>query len=175
MNSKKMIASLIVGLTTGLAIGITTMSSAMAHDNAYFDSIKTPNGGQIRMAGPYHFELVLVRDSKQAKENNIVVYVTDHADKALSTKGASATLTIIQGSTKSTVTLQAEGENRFVGKAVYSSNANLKAALDVTYTGKGTEQARFTPFAIVKKKVEKKVEKTEAAGHGHGHEHGHEH
>jgi hypothetical protein len=171
MNTKNLFASLI----TGLALSISAISPSLAHDNAYFDSIKTPNGGQIRMAGPYHFELVLVKDSKQAKENTVVVHVTDHAEKAISTKGAVASLSLIQGTTKSTITLQAEGENRFVGKAVYASNANLKAALEVTFAGKGTEQARFTPFATAKKKVEKKVEKKEEAGHQHGHEHGHQH
>ena len=64
--------------------------SAGAHTDEYFDSINAPNGGQMRMAGPYHLELV-------AKNNEILVYVMDHADNKLSVSrgsGKAAILTI---------------------------------------------------------------------------------
>ena len=41
-------------------------SSAFAHSDEYLDTQKTPNGGQQRMAGIYHFELVVAKDSKEA-------------------------------------------------------------------------------------------------------------
>jgi hypothetical protein len=148
------VAALVVGATT----------TANAHDNAYFDSIKSANGGQTRMAGVYHFELVLAKDSKEAKENSITVYVTDHANKALATAGGTASLTIVQGKNKSTVTLLPSGTNQFTGKGVYASNANFKGALTVTMAGKPAEQARFTPFAPVKAAPVKKDE-----GHEHHH------
>lgn len=146
------------------ALSIGAVTSVSAHDNAYFDSIKSANGGQTRMAGVYHFELVLVKDSKEAKENTITVYVTDHASKALPTAGGTATLTIVQGKNKSTVTLLPSGANQLTGKAVYASNANFKGALTVTMAGKPAEQARFTPFAPVKAAPVKKD-----AGHEHHH------
>lgn len=163
--ANKSVAGFFVAL---LGLSLST-GSAYAHDDKYFDSIKSPNGGQTRMAGVYHFELVLVQDSKTAKENTVVVYVTDHASKALSTKGASATLTLVQGANKATVNLQPEGENRLVGKATYASTANLKAALTVTMAGKPVEQARFTPFAMAKKSTAKPA-KPEAE-HSHEHQH----
>jgi nitrogen fixation protein FixH len=148
----------------GLLISVSSMSGANAHDNAYFDAMKSANGGQTRMAGALHLELVLVKDSKMAKENAVIVYVTDHAGKAIATNGATASLAIVQGKNKLNLNLVPEGENRLVGKAVYASEANLKAALTVTMMGKGAEQARFTPFAIVKK-----VEVKNADGHEHKH------
>jgi hypothetical protein len=116
------------------------------------------------MAGLYHFELLLAKDSKEAKENPVTVYVTDHAWAAQATKGATATLTIVQGKNKVTAELKPDGENRFVGKAVYASTANLKGALSVTMAGKATEQARFTPFVLVKK-----IDAEKEATHEHKH------
>jgi hypothetical protein len=156
-----------------VAISAASLTSAYAHDDKYFDSIKSPNGGQTRMAGVYHFELVLAQDSKTAKENPITVYVTDHANKGISTKGASASLTLVQGSKKTTVDLVPEGDNRFVGKATYASTANLKGALTVTMAGKPAEQARFTPFAIAKKVNAKAAEKGNHKEAEHAHEHKH--
>ena len=139
---------------------------AVAHDDAYFDAIKSPHGGQTRMAGVYHFELVLVADSKTAKENTVVVYVTDHAGKAISTKGASANLVLVQGANKVSVNLIPDTDNRLVGRASYASAANLKGALTVTMENKPAEQARFTPFA--KAKISK-PKKEEAGEHAHHH------
>lgn len=146
----------VLALSSGLAV---------AHDDKYFDSIKSPHGGQTRMAGVYHFELVLVADSKTAKENAVVVYVTDHAGKAISTKGASATLVLVQGAKKVSVSLSPDTDNRLVGKAAYASAANLKGALTVTMENKPAEQARFTPFAKAKMSDTKKEEAGEHAHH----------
>jgi hypothetical protein len=44
------------------------------------DSIETPNGGQARVADPFHLELI-------AKEKEVLLYVTDHADKKIRTEG----------------------------------------------------------------------------------------
>ncbi|WP_339941453.1 hypothetical protein, partial [Undibacterium luofuense] len=65
-------------------------SSAWAHDDKYFDSVKSPHGGQTRMAGPYHFELVLKAGADDKQASAVQVYVTDHAGKPISTKGATA-------------------------------------------------------------------------------------
>jgi hypothetical protein len=170
MKTTKYVAKQFAMLVAGLILSVGSISSVSAHDNAYLDSVKSINGGQTRMAGAYHFELVLNKDSKTAKENPVTVHVTDHAGKAISTAGASGTLAIIQGKNKASISLVPEGENRLVGKAVYASEANLKAALTVTLAGKPAEQARFTPFAIVKKVEEKK-----AGMHEHHGEHEHKH
>ncbi|WP_227869513.1 hypothetical protein [Undibacterium parvum] len=128
----------------------TGVSPALAHDDAYLDTLKSENGGQLRMAGIYHFELVMVKDSKNTKDNQLMVYVTDHAGTKIPSAGASATATILNGKVKTTATLVADGDNRLKGMAKYASDANIKVVLAVSMPGKSVEQARFTPFAAAK-------------------------
>lgn len=156
---------LLFWLVSVCAVLALSSGSAVAHDDKYFDSVKSPHGGQTRMAGVYHFELVMVTDNKAAKESEVVVYVTDHAGKAISTKGASGSLLLVQGASKVSVNLTPDAENRLVGKASYASTANLKGALTVTMENKPAEQARFTPFAKPKMTTAKKEEGEHAHHH----------
>jgi hypothetical protein len=121
-----------------------------AHSDEYLDTQKTAHGGQLRMAGPYHFELVVVKDSKEAKDNTLVVYVTDHAGARVSTAGATGTATLLAGKSKASATLTPDGENRLQGSAKYASTPDLKVVLSITLSGKNAEQARFTPLAVAK-------------------------
>lgn len=130
-----------------LAIGA---APALAHDDAYLDTLKSANGGQLRMAGVYHFELVMAKDSKEVKDNQVLVYVTDHGGTKIPTAGMSATATILTGKVKSTANLLADGDNRLKGVAKYASSPEVKVVLAVTPSGKSVEQARFTPFAAAK-------------------------
>ncbi|HRF73593.1 MAG TPA: hypothetical protein PL117_12540 [Accumulibacter sp.] len=122
--------------------------SLLAHSDEVLDTQKAPNGGQLRMAGPYHFELVVISDSKEVRENPIVVHVTDHAGARVSTAGASATATLLAGKIKATSTLAPDGDNRLKGFAKYASTSDMKVVVTVTLAGKAAEQARFTPLAV---------------------------
>lgn len=135
------------------AVALTLASGAtpaLAHDDAYLDTAKSANGGQLRMAGAYHLELVMAKDSKETKDMPIVVYVTDHGGTKIPTAGATATATILAGKVKTTTKLLADGDNRLKGIAKYASSSELKVVLAVSMAGKAVEQARFTPFALVK-------------------------
>jgi hypothetical protein len=132
------IAPLLIALLLGAA-------GASAHDNAYLDTVTTPNGGQLRMAGPYHFELVLAKDGGEAKERPILVYVTDHAGQAVSTAGASGTATLLSSQGKVTASLAPDGDNCMKGAAPYAATPGMKAVVSITPAGQGPEQARFTP------------------------------
>lgn len=128
-------------------LGLTfAAGGVLAHDDAYLDTQKAPNGGQLRMAGPYHYELVVVKDAKEAKENAIVVYVTDHAGQKMLTVGATGTATILAGKLKATSTLKPDGDNRMKGLAKYASTPDMKVVVSITLSGKTAEQARFTPL-----------------------------
>lgn len=131
-----------------LAAAIAT-PAALAHSDEVLDTQKTPNGGQQRMAGVYHFELVVARDSKEAKDNPVVVYVTDHAGTKIPTVGADGTVTILGGKQKASVKLVPDGDNRLKGVGKYASTPDMKAVVSVTVAGKPAEQARFTPLAPV--------------------------
>ena len=60
---------------------------ASAHTEEFFDSRPSPHGGQMRMTGPYHLELV-------SRDNELLVYLMDHADSELSVNGGSGKATI---------------------------------------------------------------------------------
>lgn len=123
-------------------------STACAHTDEYLDTQKSANGGQLRMAGVYHFELVVSKDSQEAKDNPVVVYVTDHAGTKVPTVGAKGTATILSGKAKATVNLLPDGDNRLKGSGAYASTPDMKAIVSVTLPGKSPEQARFTPLAV---------------------------
>lgn len=135
----------------GAALALaTSATSVFAHDNDYLDTLKSPNGGQTRMAGAYHFELVMVKDSKDVKENQVLVYVTDHAGTKIPTAGATGSATVLAGKVKTTATLVPDGDNHLKSTAKYASTADVKAVVSITLAGKPAEQARFTPFVVVK-------------------------
>lgn len=125
-------------------------SAAFAHSDDYLDTQKAPNGGQLRMAGAYHFELVVAKDSKDARENPVIVYLTDHAGSKVPASGATGTVTILSGKSKASVTLTPNGDNRLKGVGKYASTPDMKAIVSITVAGKATEQARFTPLAAPK-------------------------
>ena len=131
------------------AVGVFGLASPslLAHSDEVLDTQKAPNGGQLLMAGVYHFELVVAKDGKEAKESPVVVYVTDHAGVKIPTVGAGGTATILAGKQKASVKLVPDGDNRLKGMATYSSTPDMKVVVSITLPGKSAEQARFTPLA----------------------------
>ena len=130
---------------------VCTVALASATVYAHGDEPKkAPNGGQLREAGAYHFELVMAKDATEAKESSVVVFVTDRKNTKESTVGATGTATILVGKTKTTATLVADGDNRLKGAAKYVSSPDMKVVLSITLAGKSAEQARFTPFVVAK-------------------------
>ncbi|MCF8149320.1 MAG: hypothetical protein K9J80_01120 [Sulfuritalea sp.] len=127
-----------------------TSSVALAHTDEYLDTQKGANNGQLRMAGAYHFELVVVRDGKEAKDKAVFVHVTDHAGTKVSTVGAGGTATILAGKQKATVKLAPDGDNRMKGIGQYLSTPDMKVVVSITLPGKAAEQARFTPLTAAK-------------------------
>jgi hypothetical protein len=121
---------------------------AWAHDDATLDKVKTGAGGQLRMAGVYHIELVVVRDSPQAKENPLLIYLTDHADKKMPSAGMKVTVTLFGKGVKAAAELKPDGDNRFRGSARYASVRDLKAVVTLTGADGKTVQARFTPMEL---------------------------
>ena len=142
---KKALFLIAAASTFGLASPVL-----LAHTDDVLDTQKAPNGGQLRMAGVYHYELVVAKDSKEAKDNAVVVYVTDHAGIKVPTTGVSGMATIMAGKSKATATLIPDGDNRLKGTAKYVSVPDMKVVVSITFPGKAAEQARFTPLAAAK-------------------------
>lgn len=137
----------LVAILAGITISV---APAFGHDDAQLDKVKTPNGGQLRQAGPYHYELVTARDGTDAKESPVLVYVTDDGGKKVSTAGASGTATILSGRAKATAALVPDGDNRMKGAARYAPAPGMKVVVSVALPGKQPEQARFTPLDAAK-------------------------
>lgn len=136
-------------LSTATLITVASMTTSLvrAHGDEVHAPLAAPHGGQIAVAGTYHLELLVSKDSKEAKDNPVVVFVTDQAGGKVASTGASGTATILSGKTKSTATLTADGENRLKGSASYASTPDMKVIVSVTVPGKEAVQARFTPLA----------------------------
>jgi hypothetical protein len=136
-----------ITLLAVFALGASLTPWAQAHDDAQMEKMVAPHGGQLRMAGGSHYELVVVKDSKAAKDNTIAVYVTDHAGTKIPTAGALGTITLLSGKTKANAALTPDGDNKLTGHAVYASTPDLKAVVKVKLAGQDEQQARFTPLA----------------------------
>ena len=124
----------------------TATTSVQAHDDAYLDTQQAPHGGQLRMAGAYHLELVVDKSTPQAADKPVVVYVTDHAGQKVPTQGATGNATILAAKGKASVALVPDGDNRLKGTGNYASTPDMKAIISFTAKGQPPETARFTPL-----------------------------
>lgn len=131
---------LLCSLTLGLPV-------AQAHDDATLDKAVAPHGGQLRMAGAYHVELVLDAKGKEASERSVVVYVTGHDEQAVPAAGLQGSVTLLNGKSKVSTALQPGTGNQLTGQARYAPAPSLKAVVSLTFPDGKTVQARFTPLA----------------------------
>ena len=129
-------------LAAGTLLGWT---AAFAHDDAWLDTQHAPHGGQLRMAGPYHYELVVAKDATPAKDSPVVVHVTDHAGAPVSTAGASGSALFMAGKSKASIALRPDGDNRMRGAGRYATAPGTKVVVSVSLAGAKPQQARFTP------------------------------
>ena len=124
---------------SALTLALIFSQGALAHTEEYLDTQTAPHGGQLRMAGMQHYELVV-------KPNDVTVYLTDHAGTKQPSKGASGTATILSGKTKATVKLIPAGDNIMKGAGKFGLAPDMKVVVSITLPGQAAEQARFTPL-----------------------------
>lgn len=126
-----------------LVLGIVLICSVPveAHKAKRDEAVKPLHGGQALTAGPYHLELV-------AKSGELVLYVTDHADKAIPTNGAKAKATIQQGyeKAKMQVELEPSGENTLTGAGAFTINQDTGIMVFLKFPEQEAYAARFTPL-----------------------------
>lgn len=139
MNKARFFTAIAFVLTVGT-------TSVHAHDDAYLDTQQAPHGGQLRMAGIYHLELVVDPSTPQVADKPVVVYVTDHAGQKISTEGATGSATILAAKGKASVALVPDGDNRLKGAGRYASTPDMKAIITFTPKGQPPETTRFTPL-----------------------------
>lgn len=117
-------------------------------DDMHAEVPKAANGGQVQPAGVNFLELVVAKNSKEANDNPVVVFITDGHGKKLSSSGATGTATLLSGKDKTVISLTPDGDNRMKGTGKYASNPTMKAIVAITLPGRPTDQARFTPLAV---------------------------
>lgn len=134
-------------LGLSLVFGATMLvTPASAHTDEYLDSVPGKHGGQVRMAGPWHFELVLDKQADGSKPAAVTVYLMDHGNQPIATQGANSKITIISQNKPVQVELTAKAPNVLVGEAVYKAEPGLKAVVQLMLNGEA-QNARFTPMA----------------------------
>lgn len=108
-------------------------STASAHEVS-----KGPNSGPVVDVAGHHVEMV-------AKGTEFVLYLTDAADKPLSSAGTKAARAIVQDAGKtSTVALSAIEPNKLVGTLAQPLGAGARIVISATLADGHALQARFT-------------------------------
>jgi hypothetical protein len=102
-----------------------------AHDH------KPKHGGVVKEAGGFVYELV-------ATAAQIVVHVTDEADKPVPVRGSTAKVTLIDSGTRLEVPLAAGTDNRHSASGTFPVKPGMSALLDVAVGGKSVAKLRYT-------------------------------
>lgn len=135
-----------------LAAALLFSQGAAAHSDEYLDTQTAPHGGQLRMVGQYHYELVV-------KAGEVSVYVTDHGGKKIATDGASGTATLLSSKGKASVKLTPAGDNQMKGPGKFELAPDMKVVVSLALAGEPAQQGRFTPM--------QKAQTAPAAMHSH--------
>lgn|SRR5512139_2198042 len=152
----KTMAGVVFGMTLTLSL------PAGAHTDEYFESVEAPHGGQLRMTGPFHMELV-------AKDGDLTVYVTDHADNAVSVDGGLAKANIENGSTRTQVNLHPVGNNMLRGSGTFPLTPSTVVVVFMKLPNQDGYAARFMPLKPKGGQGEKAPSHADDAGPHHHH------
>lgn len=152
----------ISGMMLGVIVALS--SPAGAHTDEYFEAVDAPHGGQLRMTGPYHLELV-------ATDGELTVYVTDHADNNIGVEGGLAKATIETGSSKIQVHLHPVGGNILKGSGVFPLTPETVVIVFLKLPKQDGYAARFMPLKPKSAFTEKPKDETSPTDGEHHHHH----
>ena len=119
---------------TLLALGVAAALplAALAHESG-----KGPNGGPVVDAAGHHVEMV-------AKGKDLVLYLTEEADRPLASSGAKNARAIIQdGGKTATVQLAPAEPNKLVGTLAQPLGKGARVVVSATMADGHAVQARF--------------------------------
>jgi hypothetical protein len=97
---------------------------------------KGKNGGQQVDAGNYHVEAVV-------KDNTLDVFITDHDEKPVLTKGFKGTAVLIVKGKPAQIVLAPRGDNVLTGTSPVELAAPIRGAIQITNDERQTVQAKF--------------------------------
>lgn len=109
------------------------VTAASAHE-----VLKGPNGGPVVDVAGHHVEMV-------AKGTELVLFLTDAADKPLASSGTRSARAIVQDAGKTaTVSLSPTAPNKLVGTLAQPLGAGARVVVSATLADGHALQARFT-------------------------------
>ena len=118
-------------------LSVVWVAGASAHTDEHFDRHPAPHGGQVRMAGPYHIELV-------AGENQLTLYITDHVDNPVQSAGGSAKAIVMTGKKRYVLVLAGVGDNKLEGTGEFTLGKPSRVTVIVKLPQTDSQLARFT-------------------------------
>ena len=118
----------------GVAISMMLSTSLIAAEEQGVAEVR--HGGVTTMLKNRDYELV-------AKPNSLTVFVYQD-EKPASTKSATGTLTLSEGDSKTTVTLQPTGVNVMEAKGAFKVGAGAKAVATITLSGRKPQEVHWT-------------------------------
>jgi len=126
---------------------------AFAHTDESFNKNPGPHRGQMRMAGPYHLELVAGKDE-------LTLYVSDHANVAIESAGGSAKAILTSGKKRYVIVLMPAGENVLKGGGDFKLTKSTNVSMLIKLPAGEPQRAQFTLKGTGKsssKKSKKKI------------------
>lgn len=136
-----------------LALGLALGAGAGAHSDEHLAAVAAPHGGQLRMAGTLHLELVL-------EPGSVKVYLSDHAFQPVSADGATGSASVSRGGKRLEVPLRPAGGNLLAGKGAFATAPDTRVTVRVRLPDRKAESAEFAPARAT----------PPAAADSHGHE-----
>jgi hypothetical protein len=118
--------------------------SGWVHDEPTLAKFDRPNGGQLRMAGKYHYELLVAPASAQAREAPVTVFVTDLEGNKIPTEGATGSVAFVGSRPETTIVLRPAGGNAMKGDGTYLSTPAIDAVVSIELADRRAEQVLFT-------------------------------
>lgn len=122
-----------------LVIAVLVPGGLWAHTDEQLAAMKAPHGGQLRVAGPYHLELV-------SKNHSLTLYVTDHAWFGQDTRGGEGKATMTIGAQALSVPLTPNGSNTLRGTCKVQPRRDTVIVVVVMLAGREPQIAQFGPL-----------------------------
>ncbi len=145
---------------------------ASAHSEEQLKSVEAPHGGQLRMAGPFHLELV-------AKDNELTLYITDHGNKPIESAGGQGKANIVttdeKDGKKQSVKLEPVFGNMMKAKGDFKVTSETAIAILLAIPGYETQGARFTPLATAESASSHDHDHSDDHPDNHDHDHDKKH
>jgi hypothetical protein len=128
-----------------VALGLSA-ADTYSHDATVLDSIPSAHGGIVRMAGPYHIELVL-EPSSSRPVRQVRIYLQNHAFVGMPSKGLTGVVTLTFYTVSVAIPLIPDGPESLGGRGSFIDDPALNMTVSLTDKDGQVFSAAFSPFS----------------------------